>query len=226
MKNSIVLISINRDKYLKYSLPTVEKYCDKHNIGLELITKPKWGFENKNGYNYLTFEKNQTYDFFDKYDRILRLDSDVIITPNCPNLFENTDFDYIYVVFEDVGSRLNNRRKQMKLIQKTMGNINGWNSGYFNSGVVLSSKKHAEMYNIEKIQHKIYKLNLGLFKEQTLLNWNVRNLGFEIKNLGFEYNHMSMFGNDYNKSKIIHFAGSQNSKEEKIKKIYNKFYSK
>ncbi|MFW5847698.1 MAG: glycosyltransferase [bacterium] len=223
MKNSVIVVSIGRDEHLNISLPTIENYCNKFDINLEIIKKSKWNFKKKNGYNYMTFEKNQVYNFYEKYDKILRLDSDIIITPNCPNLFELDD-NNIYGVYEDVGSRKNNRRNQIKLVKKSCGDILDWNSGYINSGVVLASKKHKEIYNINDKIEKIYDINLGDFKEQTLLNWKIRNYGYNIVNLGYKYNHMSMFEKTHDLSYIIHFAGPQNGKVDKMKNVYKKFY--
>ena len=48
------------------------------------------------------FRIMKCYDLFDEYDRILSLDSDVILSPHCPNLFELVPNDAIGTVFEDV----------------------------------------------------------------------------------------------------------------------------
>ena len=229
MKNAIVVISIGRDSYLQYSLPTIKKYCQKYGIDFEIIKESKWGFENRKNtkfnYNYLNFEKNQTGNYFDKYDRILRLDSDIIITPNCPDLFEMTDEKYIYGVREDVGGHGKNTvSKQITIVKESCGDIPEWKEGFINGGVVLSSKQHHEMYNIDDIVDNIYDINLGGMKEQTYLNWRINKLGFEVKYLDYKFNHVGIFPQNYNNSYIIHFAGRQEGKAERLKKMYNKFY--
>lgn len=228
MKNALVIVSIGRDEYLKYSLPTFEKYCKKNNLELEIIKNNKWNLENKkeskHNYNYINFAKNQVYDCFDKYDRILRLDSDIIISPNCPNIFKITNENYIYGVREDVGSHKKVVNKQIEIVKKSCGDIPNWNEGYINGGVVLTSKKHKEIFNIKDIIKNIYDIELGGMKEQTYLNWRIKKLGFEINYLDYKFNHVGIFPSNYDKSYIIHFAGRQDGKVKKLRNMYNKLY--
>ena len=225
MKNLIYIVSIGRDQYLQYCKPSVEEYCKKYNIDLKITTTPKYNFPITKDYNYNTFEKNQVYYNIDGYDRILRLDSDVIITPNCPNFF-NSNPDYIYVCNEDVGSRKLQRVNEIKLIQNDLGPIPSWKDGYFNSGVILFSKQHKEIFNINNLD---LSKNLGSFKEQNVLNWKIHNLNFKIKDLGKDFNHTRIFeepwcNSDRKKANIIHYAGPQNTKEQKMKSDYEYFF--
>jgi lipopolysaccharide biosynthesis glycosyltransferase len=220
------VISIGKEEILKYSLPTIQKYADRINVPLIVINKPKYNIDkNNSNYNYLTFEKNQIYDLFDKYDRVLRLDSDVIIKEDCPNLFHN-DVGKFYCVFEDVGSKKNNRKHQIKTIKKTLGDIPDWTEEYFNSGVILCDKIHKESFNIDS--KNIINLNLGDFKEQNYLNWLTRAHEFSIVNLGHKYNHMNFFTEEfkYNKddSFILHYAGNQKIKINNMKNDFKKYY--
>lgn len=226
MKNLIFIVSIGRDNYLQYCLPSVELYCKKYNIDFKIINTPKYNLPVTNEYNYNTFEKNQIYDFIDGYDRILRLDSDIIITPHCPNYF-TTDPNYIYVSNEDVGSRKQQRINEIKLIQQSLGKIKNWKNGYFNSGVILFSKQHKEIFNIKGLD---LTKNLGSFKEQNVLNWKVHNLNFPIKDLGMNFNHTRIYeeswcNSDRKKANIIHYAGPQNTKEIKMKEDFKYFFN-
>ena len=86
-KNAVVVIAIGQSERWNLCRFTIKKYCEKFNLPLIVIKKKKYHlpkFETIHGFNF--FEKNQVYDLFDKYERILRLDWDVIITPKCPNL--------------------------------------------------------------------------------------------------------------------------------------------
>ena len=142
-KNAILVVSIGDDSKLKYSLPTFNLYADKVNADVVLIKESKYNLKGKfsGGYNYLTFEKNQIFDYLDKYERILRLDNDVLITPKAPNYFE-LDPSFIYVSREDVGSRRPHRLNEITNIKKALGDIPTWNDLYFNSGVMLVSTEH------------------------------------------------------------------------------------
>lgn len=221
---AIFVVNINRDLDFKYCLPSLQIYSQKTNADLIVIDKPKYNFNIKGNYNYSTFEKNQIYTFLDKYERILRVDSDVIITPNAPDYFE-FDPSYFYVSREDVGSRKNNRLNEIKVIQSSLGVIPGWSDFYFNSGVVLASNIHKEAFNISRID---FSKNLGQFKEQNVLNWNVNNLNFKLKDLGKDFNHTRIFEeSEFNSnrlaSNIIHYAG-QRKRENRMEKDYFKLF--
>jgi lipopolysaccharide biosynthesis glycosyltransferase len=225
-KNAICVVSIGRDHLLQYSLPTIEHYGKKYNADVRVIKDSKWNFDKRNGYNYLTFEKYQAGDVLEEYERVLRLDSDVIVSPSAPNLFD-TDPNIIYATREDVLDRRYDRLKQIHLVKQAMGNIPEWNDFYINGGVVLASKKHKEIYTIKKEEvEEIYSKNLGPFKEQTFLNWRIRKNKFPVCDLGPRFNRMSMFKNVIKKEDafIIHYAGSQLGKEEDMKNDFEKYF--
>lgn len=229
-KNAIVIVNISRDDQFETCRRSVEYYCKKHSIDFVCLTEKKFNIQGQDDYNYLTFEKNQVYSCFDKYDRILRLDSDIIITPDCPNLFKLVPKEEIGVVFEDVGSRKRNRHKLIKEAKKTFGKIK-WRKGYFNSGVILSSKLHREIYRLTREDIELIKNGrLSRSKEQTTLNYRVRKYNFKIFPLSYKFNHMSMFSESWNKnaprlnSFIIHYAGGQEKKPEKMKEDFRKIY--
>ena len=152
----------------------------------------------------------ETYSIFEEYDRILHIDSDVVINKNCPNIFEIVPFDTIGLVLEDKGSRLENRRKRIEQIKKEFGGNEHWISDYFNMGVFLASNIHREMFT--KIEGKLWEAEHGL--EQTHLNYQMMKLGYKYIDLGYKFNHMSMFSESWSgslsrfDSYIIHYAGS------------------
>ena len=84
----------------------------------------------------------ELYNMFEDYDRIFHIDSDVIINKNCPNIFDIVPYDTIGLVFEDKGSRLEDRRLRIIKIRQRLRGDRHWISGYFNMGVFLASKIH------------------------------------------------------------------------------------
>jgi len=229
-RHAVVVVNIGRDRTWDVCRPSVEAYCEKYGLDLKVITEAQFHIQGLPDYNYRTFEKNQVYPFFDAYDRILRLDSDILITPQCPDLFALVPQEAIGVVFEDVGSRKTHRRKMIKNVQEELGDV-GWQEGYFNSGMVVASRQHREIFrlspeDIRLIQSK----HLGEMKEQTFLNWRVRKQGIKIHELDYRFNHMSMFSEDWNGSSdpttsyILHYAGVQKTKVAKIKADVQKIW--
>lgn len=150
----------------------------------------------------------QFYDLFNQYDRILSLDSDVIITPNCPNIFEEVPVDKIGTIFEDKGTRMKNRHERIRSIQSKFGNI-GWEKDYINIGVSLFSKEHKKIFT--KIQNKYWN-DRGYADPH--LGYQIKKFGFPIHELSYKFNHMTMFSEEWNgnanrfNSFIIHYAGA------------------
>lgn len=223
--NAIIITSIGRKKLLNYCLPSVENFASKYNVQVKVIDKAEYNLPHTKDYNYNTFEKFQVQKYLDDYDRILRLDVDVIFSPECPNLFELFDPEKLWAVNEDTGNRMRNRRKQINIIQNSLGHIDGWKRGYFNSGIVLTSKKHADLYRVsgEDI-HELMQLPLGSFKEQNVLNWRAMKLGYEKGNMQYKFNHMSKHKGDPRKSYIVHVAGNQRLKPQRMSELYNYWY--
>ena len=228
---AVVVVNIGRVHRWGICMPSVEAYCEKYDLDLHVITEVKYQIQALPDYNYLTFEKNQVYDCFEKYDRILRLDSDALITPHCPNVFDIVPEDAIGAVFEDVGSRAPHRRMNIKKVQEELGDVN-WRKNYFNSGVIVISRCHRDLFrltdgDIALIQSK----HLGEMKEQTFLNWRVRQQNIPVHELDFRFNHMSMFSEEWNgrpdplESYILHYAGVQGIKVAKIRSDFNKIWS-
>jgi len=226
---AIAVVNIGKDNIFKYCLHSLEYFCDKYKCGLEIIESSKYKIEGFDGYNYAILEKNQIFDLFDRYDRILRVDTDVLINPFCPNVFDIVPREKIGAVFEDVGSRENNRRRHIQEAQKILGMID-WDSGYFNSGVIIVSKEHRDLFKLtDKVIQTIVHEMSGA-KEQTLLNYRVRKYGYEVHELDFRFNHTRIFSEPWNGSPsrldsfIIHYAGHQKSKQRLIKKDFKQLF--
>jgi lipopolysaccharide biosynthesis glycosyltransferase len=220
----------------RWSIKSLEKYCEKFNLDLIIMDKPKYNFSGKAKYQYLILEKFQAYDYLkEKYDRLLKIDTDILITNNCPNIFEIVPRDSIGVVYEDIGSRKFRRKKEIIELQKAFGFIN-WKTNYFNAGMMVMSKEHneANFLNKEIINSiKNYPLDHGV-REQNILNWKVKKLEYKIHALDYRYNHMfmfdelnftnlklgSIFKNKRKNSFIIHYAGNKKKRLETMNKDF------
>tara|TARA_B100001287_G_scaffold7015_1_gene5360 strand:+ start:2674 stop:3429 length:756 start_codon:yes stop_codon:yes gene_type:complete len=192
MKYAVVVTAItdgfDAKTMLDITKPSLEKYCSRTKSDLIIIDEPKLNIADNieikhhpyyGKYNYLRFEKNQVYDLFETYDKVLRLDVDIVINPYAPNYFELEDY-FFYITEEEP-----DRSSEILNVQRDLGEVEGWNKTYFNSGVVLASKKHKEVFNMSDID---FNLELGMFKEQNVLNWKVRKLNIPTKDLGRSFN--------------------------------------
>jgi len=148
------------------------------------------------------------YDLHEEYDRILHFDSDILVTPNCPNLFQEVPYDKIGTVYEDIGSRKPQRIQCMIACQNKFGFI-GWDSGYINTGVFLTSKCHKDIYQ---------SINGEYFTEwgtdDVHLGYLIKKNRYHVHQLHYKFNHMTMFSEPWNKnadrfdSHVIHYAGA------------------
>lgn len=214
-RNAVIVTGIDVEDELKYSMPTIEAYCKKFNLTLFCLKNPKLNITGKKDYNYYKFEKNRIYDYFQDFDRILRLDSDILITPKCPDIFKLLPYNKIGAVYEDVGSRKKQRKQEIVKTKSALGDIPNWYNDYINSGVMVASKMHKEIFKLDDHILEVLKNNeIGTFQEQNIVNWKIKYYGFEIGNMGYKFNHMKMFSEKWNnyanpfKSAIIHMAGT------------------
>lgn len=149
------------------------------------------------------------YDLLDKYDRVMHLDSDIIIRDDCPNLFEVVPVDKIGSLLEDKGSRKDHRRMLIKAVQDDREDV-GWTEGYINTGVFIVSKCHKEIFSNVDVNN----LWMDFGQDDVELGYQIHKLGFEIYELPFQLNHMSMFSEKWHNkasrfdSYIIHYAGN------------------
>ena len=147
------------------------------------------------------------YDLLDKYDRVISMDSDVVLNSTCPNLFEVVPENCVGSIFEDIGTRTSNRRSKIHNIQSKYGDVN-WATGYVNTGVMVVSKMHKDIFT---------PINGHLYTEDGSddlhIGYQIHKLGFKIFELDCRFNHMTMFSepecgslNRFD-SFIIHYAG-------------------
>ena len=222
------------NEILESSLPLFKKYCHKYNIELVGISKKKYGFESQPFYNFQMYEKNQIYDLFDSFDRILRIDTDILISCMAPNIFNIVNEHNIGAVYEDMFYKCNDRSIQIKTVQKELGDV-GWTSpGYVNAGMIVASKSHRDVFKLSdedikylKLQYvnpTLYPNGRFVFTEQTYFNWKLNkfkvdiNPKLTIQPLTFKFNHSVFFKRelldykysgeraDYMRSYFLHYS--------------------
>lgn len=189
------------EAYTRYTFPYIKKYAEKCDAEF-MVIRDNEGLHKH--YRILQF-----YKLFDYYDRIMSIDSDMIIMKNAPNIFDVVPEDSIGTVFEDKGTRQKDRRKRIKSIQKKFGDI-GWKTGYINTGVAVFSKCHKDIFE-PKSEEELY-MDLGY--DDVYLGYMIRKFGFKIFEMSYTMNHMSLFSEPWNKSPsrfdsyFIHYAGN------------------
>lgn len=223
---AIITMAIGKDyeRIAKLTYPSIRNYAEKINadfINLEEdcseIKDPHW-------------KKFCLYKYFQKYDRILWLDSDLIIRDDCPNLFEFVPENRIGI-FEE--GKYISRGEYIK------GGIDiykipfEWDGRYFNTGVMVLSKCHARLFTPPSKEIKESKnfvsggMIYTFLGEQTYLNIRILTddvFSESIFELNYRFNRMTLMdeitGEPRHTSYIIHYAGcpSKDLMEETIEK--------
>ena len=189
----------------KETHPLIEEYAKKCNADFIILSgdPPLWTHDHRPHYRIM-----EGYSLLEDYDRLLFLDSDMIVLRSCPNLFNIVPEDKIGSIYEDKGSRKDDRLSRIKKIQDQWGDV-GWRENYTNAGTFLVSKKHRDIF----LPHEgKYWIDWG--SADVHLSYMIHKNNFEVYELPFHYNHMTMFSESWNgnanrfDSHIIHYGGA------------------
>lgn len=194
--------------------PYFERYCQK--LGIDFIVIHT---ERINGYA-ANLEKFQLYDYYDKYDRIAFIDCDVLIHPESPDIFSIVPSEFIGAVYDNRHNDPNmlheRNMEEINEVQNKLGKIDGWKTEYVNSGVLITSKCHRNIFTNAEYRTRFE----SRYKDQTLINWNIHKHGYFIYRLESKFNAMGVNGHPMGKLQygiaqepfinayFLHFAGA------------------
>lgn len=219
MEKRLVLTRADEDvaEYTKISHPIIQQYANRCSAKFEILEDCKGLHKH--------YRIMQLYDIFEDYDRILVLDSDILIRKDCPNLFETVPEDAIGIIFEDQGSREEDRLDRIKRAQELYGDI-GWTSGYINTGVALFPKISRDAFKYDPEKDKLW-MDFGY--DDVFLGWRFFKMGIEVFPFNYKLNFMSLFsepwsGKNRSEAYIIHYAGQgHNPNVPKPKQMKNDY---
>jgi hypothetical protein len=205
----VLTISIGRShrRLAQLTLPWMERYAARIGADFEVI-------RDSTGHALPYMEKFRIHDRLEQYERILFLDDDVIVRPECPDLFAlvppgqfGAFLVHGYTDYHDGA---------ITDIQAQLGDI-GWKRTYFNSGVMVLSRQQRDVFQLDPR----YRVEARFFPDQTVINYNVQRLKIPIFDIGYRFNHSTAPRNSAERfqSFIIHYPGKGHragSKEEQI----------
>lgn len=179
--------------------PSIKNYADTIDAEFKVIdssssSSPHW-------------EKFLIYNLLNKYDRLLFLDSDIIIRDDCPDLFKLVPSKSLGVFNE--APFTDGRVVSMTQAVKDYPDIklNSWNGRYYNTGVMVISRCHKFLF--KKPDHETFN-----FYEQGYLNLIFAKENPKIFDLPYYFNRMACMdkftGELRHASFIIHYAGFPN----------------
>lgn len=200
-----------------YTLPTMEDYALR--VGADFKVMGKTGIsETLSPY----YEKNQIFDFFDEYEKVLYIDSDILVSPDAPDLFSLHDGDRVMAIeVENVYKAATNEKNALN---NTLGEVE-WTAKYFNSGVVLFTEKYKSLLNttdglIDKWIDAKKNGQVSGLNDQSIFNYRVNQQSIPMQYVDHSFNYTKAWGS-FNKrfSKyFIHYAGLKGRRLKMIKR--------
>lgn len=153
------------------------------------------------------YNKLNIVELLENYERILHIDTDIIIRDDAPNLFDMVPNDKIGILSEENFFHKDDRAGLIKdWCKKYNVDISKWGGKYYNTGVFVMSRGHEAML---KSSSNFYDDN---FYEQTGININIFTNSLPIFELPYLFNRMSFMDEPLREprhsSYFIHYAGS------------------
>jgi lipopolysaccharide biosynthesis glycosyltransferase len=181
-KNLVITICIEDNKSAnvndfykicgQYTIPLMKQYAESIKADFIIITESDC--------KYFTCNKYKIKNYLEKYDRVLYLDSDIIVKPNSPNIFDEVP-EEMFGALDFGKSTEKNKFLMLKYLeeaqvfvdnkefcQKLLNSYNG--KGMINAGVLVVSKCHQNCFKKPKKEIAI-KDGAALFKDQIWQNY-------------------------------------------------------
>jgi len=222
MKTAVYCVAIGESEDYRVSNETIRAYADK--IGADFILDTEQTVFK--GLHSPHVQKLRAYELLNEYDRILYLDSDIIVNPNARNVFlEFPDDSKAYMYNENFEGSVCWQTHEAMILAKPgyhkyvkYGNPKYVLTPYYNTGVVLISRKTRELFNRKDYFHN------PLF-EQSFINWNVHANNIPVSDIGLAWNGMVVkcryFKTDFHNSQFWHFGGVDRAT---LKEAFNEYY--
>jgi hypothetical protein len=185
--------------------PIIKNYAKKVGADFKVMSHKSNCNDGDGKWHYRIFKHKELHK---DYDRILHIDSDILLAPDCPDIFKQVPYESIGTIYEDKGSRQSARRSCIMQAQHKWGDI-GWKNGYMDSAFFLTSKCHSNIY--ETINGEYW---TGFGFDDIHMGYLINKYGHNVQELSYKWNHMTMFSEPWNnnasrfKSYAIHYAGS------------------
>lgn len=196
--NAVMTISMGEayQRIAAITHPSIKAYADK--IGADFVVIDKQKVSETSAH----YEKFQIYDLLNKYSRIIYIDTDAIVRPDCPSLFDVVSHSAIGMFDEGA---IMDRTDAMRGVCKDYGEeIKKWDGQYYNTGVMVVSRIHKQIF--KKPPKEAWN-----FYEQSYINLRVIKGGVRVHPLDQRFNRMSCMdkvtGEHRLRSHIVHYAG-------------------
>lgn len=139
--HAVITLAIGRVGYWRWTHPVMRRYADRIGADFIKISHQQQAHADRLGYR---LEKFQIYDYLARYERVIFLDGDILLRPDCPDLFSLTPPDKLGVMCEGKFYRRDvvfAEAAQFYGIDRPMAS-----SEWFNTGVMVISRSHRPMF--------------------------------------------------------------------------------
>ena len=239
MKRLIFQVSVGTpSKLYQTCIQSVADYCKKYSIDHIVLTEPKLKIRpdatrtgrslqavEKLGYMPI-YEKENAFEYFDRYDQIAIVDSDIYIKPTAPNIFDDLGEEYEFggVLEREMPLNLKYQNKIRKYSQSAFANLKDvdwrWNTlgaEFYNMGLMVMNQSFAKYLNgqtprefLMRPEFKDFVDGVGFYKwstDQMLLNWFVKKQNIKCKNMDWRWNSLYTAVDKYKQSDswFVHF---------------------
>lgn len=178
-------IGLAYGRLARITYPFFHEYADRHGLAFVPISHPVIP-------GAPHFQKLACFEILEDYERIMFVDTDVLISPDAPNLFEIVPL-YQFGAY-DVSQHTAFHDHAIALIQERLKDI-GWRNEYFNSGVMVASRMHREVFNPSDPDLAVWTRvcealpESKTFSDQTYLNYKVQEYRLPFFDIGYRFNH-------------------------------------
>ena len=220
MKRLIFQESVGKpSKLYTTCINSVAEYCKKYSINHIVLSEPKLKIRpdpSRTGRNSQTlerlgympiYEKENAFEYFDRYDQIAIVDSDIYIKPTAPNVFLDLtqEYDFGGVVERELPLTPEYKNRISIYSRSAFTNLKDvdwrWNhlgAEFYNMGLMVMNKSFAKYLNgqtpkefITRTEFKDFVDGVGFYKwstDQMLLNWFVKKEKMKCKNMDWRWN--------------------------------------
>lgn len=210
---ALYTIAIGRDPSFRYTLSAMRDYARK--VGAEFVLCSE--LDSSRGLpptfrvgKRALVEKLQVGRLLERYERVLYMDADVLVSPTAPDIFEaHPDVAAAYM-FEE--GAIQPCEGYIQQLEAELGVVPNWprvgeHRAYYNSGVMLLGG--AANFFPHVVEHELHRaMGFGLL-EQTYFNLLIARHGIAVQCLDAKWNWMNCSGGGLQRrfAHFIHYAG-------------------
>lgn len=178
--------------------PSLRRYAERIGADFRAITEPRLAVTTPH------WEKFQIAELLDEYDRVLYMDTDLIVREDCPSLFDVVPEDRLGM-FNEAPFAPRSLELLIDCCRQYGVSLPGWDGKYYNSGVMVISRRHQHLFR--KPEKEVVS-----FYEQTYLNMKLALHQVPMHDLRHEYNRMTcmdaVIGQHRLACPVVHYAGA------------------